>query len=129
MAPASTSRPFGPPIVIAHRGASGYLPEHTFPAKAYAHALGADYLEQDVVLTQDDVPIVFHDLILEEVTDVARIFPTRGRPDGHFYAIDFSYAELQALALHDRIEPGGGAAWPHRSASSCRSGSTRSPRS
>ena len=114
MAPASTSRPFGPPIVIAHRGACGYLPEHTFAAKAYAHALGADYLEQDIVLTRDDVPIVFHDLILEEVTDVARAFPGRSRADGHYYAIDFSYAELQTLALHDRIEPGGAAAWPHR---------------
>ncbi|SUX72645.1 glycerophosphodiester phosphodiesterase [Citrobacter freundii] len=34
-------------IVIAHRGASGYLPEHTLPAKAMAYAQGADYLEQD----------------------------------------------------------------------------------
>ena len=37
------------PIVIAHRGASGYLPEHTLAAKAAAHAMGADFLEQDVV--------------------------------------------------------------------------------
>ena len=48
------------PIVIAHRGASGYLPEHTLAAKAYAHAVGADFLEQDVVLTCDDIPIVLH---------------------------------------------------------------------
>src|SRR5438045_2856213 len=48
------------PVVIAHRGASGYLPEHTLAAKAYAHALGADYLEQDLVLTKDNVPIVLH---------------------------------------------------------------------
>ncbi|WP_304438774.1 glycerophosphodiester phosphodiesterase family protein, partial [Halioglobus sp. HI00S01] len=39
------------PLVIAHRGASGYLPEHTLEAKAMAHAMGADFLEQDVVLT------------------------------------------------------------------------------
>jgi len=114
MVPASTA-PRGAPIVIAHRGASGYLPEHSFPAKAYAHALGADFLEQDVVLTRDDVPIVFHDLVLEEVTDVARLFPARARPDSHFYAIDFDYAELRELSLHDRIDPGSGAAsWPHR---------------
>ncbi|MDO9274696.1 MAG: glycerophosphodiester phosphodiesterase family protein, partial [Lutibacter sp.] len=37
-------------VVIAHRGASGYLPEHTLPAKAMAYAMGADYLEQDIVL-------------------------------------------------------------------------------
>ena len=45
-----------PPFdVIAHRGASGYLPEHTLAAKAMAHAMGADYLEQDVVATRDDL--------------------------------------------------------------------------
>jgi glycerophosphoryl diester phosphodiesterase len=114
MAPASTQRRFGPPLVIAHRGACGYLPEHTFAAKAYAHALGADCLEQDVVLTRDDVPIVFHDLILEEVTDVAARFAGRARADGHYYAIDFDYAEIGTLAVHDRIEAGGAAAWPHR---------------
>ena len=114
MAPASTQRRFGPPLVIAHRGACGYLPEHTFAAKAYAHALGADCLEQDVVLTRDDVPIVFHDLILEEVTDVAARFAGRARADGHYYAIDFDYAELATLSVHDRIEAGGAAAWPHR---------------
>ena len=41
-------------IVIAHRGASGYLPEHTLPAKAMAYAQGADYLEQDLVMTKEN---------------------------------------------------------------------------
>ena len=41
------------PVIIAHRGASGYLPEHTLEAAAMAHAQGADYIEQDVVLTKD----------------------------------------------------------------------------
>ena len=103
----STSRPVAArsgPIVIAHRGAPGYLPEHTLAGKAYAHALGADYLEQDVVLTRDDVPIVFHDLVLEEVTDVAALFPGRQRTDGHWYAIDFDWAELQRLNVHERID-------------------------
>jgi len=101
--------------VIGHRGACGYLPEHTFPAKAYAHALGADCLEQDVILTRDDVPIVFHDLTLEAMTDVARLFPARRRSDGHWYAIDFSYAELGQLSLHERSDPAGGQpAWPRR---------------
>ncbi len=108
-------RRFGPPLVIAHRGASGYLPEHTFAAKAYAHALGADYLEQDVVLTRDDVPVVFHDLVLEEVTDVAQVFPGRARADGHWYVIDLAYAELSQLSVHDRIDPASGAAtYPQR---------------
>ncbi|MDH3532338.1 MAG: glycerophosphodiester phosphodiesterase family protein, partial [Gammaproteobacteria bacterium] len=43
------------PLIIAHRGASGYLPEHTLQAKTLAHEMGADYLEQDVVATRDDV--------------------------------------------------------------------------
>ncbi len=93
------------PIVIAHRGASGYLPEHTLAAKAYAHAVGADYLEQDVVLTRDDVPVVFHDLVLEEVTDVARRFPNRRRADGHWYVIDLDFNELQTLDVHERVVP------------------------
>jgi len=113
----SRSRPAAAsgPIVIAHRGASGYLPEHTLAGKAYAHALGADYLEQDVVLTRDDVPIVFHDLVLEEVTDVAALFPGRQRDDGHWYAIDFDWTELQRLSIRERIELASGQpAFPHR---------------
>ena len=97
------------PVVIAHRGASGYLPEHTLVAKSYAHALGADYLEQDVVLTKDEVPVVFHDLELEAVTDVEQVYPDRRRADGHWYVIDFSYAELQRLSVHERVQPGTGA--------------------
>ena len=72
------------PIIIAHRGASGYLPEHTLEAKAVAHAMGADFIEQDIVITNDDVPIVLHDIMLESTTDVAKRFPDRKRADGHF---------------------------------------------
>jgi len=72
-------------IVIAHRGASGYLPEHTMESKAMAHAMNADYIEQDLVLSKDDVPIVIHDIYLEDVTDVALIYPDRSREDGRFY--------------------------------------------
>lgn len=94
------------PIVIAHRGASGYLPEHSLAAKALAHGFGADYLEQDVVLTQDGVPLVLHDLWLEEVTDVARVFAGRARDDGHFYAVDFTLDEVRQLNLLERRAPG-----------------------
>jgi glycerophosphoryl diester phosphodiesterase len=86
------------PIVIAHRGASGYLPEHTLEAKALAYGLGADYLEQDVVATRDAQLVVLHDLHLDDVTDVASRFPGRQRADGRHYAIDFDLAELQQLA-------------------------------
>ena len=76
------------PVIIAHRGASGHLPEHTLAGKALAYAMGADYLEQDVVATRDDKLVVLHDIHLDRVTDVARRFPARARADGRFYARD-----------------------------------------
>ncbi|TCO75361.1 glycerophosphodiester phosphodiesterase [Chromatocurvus halotolerans] len=96
------------PIVIAHRGASGYLPEHTLPAKALAHGMGADFLEQDIVLTKDAVPIVLHDILLDSTTNVATVFPDRARADGHFYAIDFTLTEIRELRAHERRAPGEG---------------------
>jgi len=102
------------PLVIAHRGASGYLPEHTLAAKALAHGQGADYLEQDVVLTADDVPIVLHDIHLDSTTDVADRFPDRARPDGRWYAVDFSLAEVRQLAVGERLGRDGTAAFPGR---------------
>jgi len=91
------------PLVIAHRGASGYLPEHTLEAKALAWGMGADYLEQDVVATRDDWLIVLHDIHLDRVTDVALRFPDRARPDGRWYARDFDLEELRTLAVWERF--------------------------
>jgi glycerophosphoryl diester phosphodiesterase len=91
------------PLVIAHRGASGYLPEHTLPAKALAYGLGADFLEQDVVLTKDDVPVVLHDIYLDTVTDVATRYPEKKRADGRFYALDLTLAELKQLRVTERF--------------------------
>jgi len=90
-------------IVIAHRGASGYLPEHTMEAKAMAYAMNPDYIEQDLVLSKDDVPIVIHDIELDDVTDVAQKFPERKREDGRFYVIDFTFDELQQLNVTERF--------------------------
>jgi len=87
------------PIVIAHRGASGYLPEHTLEAKALAYGMRADYIEQDLVLSKDDHLIVMHDIYLDNVTDVAEKFPGRARDDGHFYTVDFTLAELKRLQV------------------------------
>jgi glycerophosphoryl diester phosphodiesterase len=98
-----TSAALADPAVIAHRGASGYLPEHTLVAKAYAHALGADYLEQDLVLTKDNVPVVLHDIFIDTVTDVVKKFPARKRADGRYYAIDFTVAELKQLLVSERF--------------------------
>jgi len=105
----------GEKTVIAHRGASGYLPEHTLEAKATAHAMGADFIEQDVVLTKDGVPVVLHDIHIDTTTDVAEVFPERARADGRFYAIDFSLAELKRLSVTERFDPRtGDAVYPGR---------------
>jgi glycerophosphoryl diester phosphodiesterase len=90
------------PLVIAHRGACGYLPEHTAEAKVLAFAMGADYLEQDVVASRDGTLLVLHDIYLEAVTDVANQFPNRARGDGHFYAIDFDWVEIRSLRVGPR---------------------------
>jgi len=90
---------FADPLVIAHRGASGYLPEHTLPAKALAYAMKPDYIEQDVVMTKDDQLVVLHDHYLDRVTDVADRFPDRARADGRYYAIDFTLAEIKSLKV------------------------------
>lgn len=97
------------PLVIAHRGASGYLPEHTLAAKAMGHGMGADFLEQDIVLTKDDVPVVLHDVHIDTVTDVAKVFPARKRADGRYYALDFTLAELKQLRVTERFNAKTGA--------------------
>jgi glycerophosphoryl diester phosphodiesterase len=100
--------------VIAHRGASGYLPEHTLEGAAMAHAMGVDYIEQDVVLTRDDALIVLHDLYLDAVTDAAQRFPGRQRTDGRHYAIDFTLEEIRSLRVHERLGDDGRAEFPGR---------------
>ncbi len=92
-------------LVIAHRGASAYLPEHTLSAYTLGYAQGADYIEIDVVLTRDGVPICLHDLWLETTTDVAQKFPGRARRDGHYYALDFTLEEIRTLRAWGRATP------------------------
>lgn len=113
MSLSSTNRP----LIIAHRGASGYLPENTLAAKAVAHAQGADYWETDVQTTRDGELVVLHDLHLEGLCDVEAVFPDRARDDGHYYVIDFTLAELRTLNLTERMVsdvPGGIATYPNR---------------
>ncbi len=94
------------PIVIAHRGASGYAVEHTEAAKALAHAQEADYIEQDVVLSKDGEFVVTHDITMEETTNVEQRFPDRARVDGRFYFADFAWSEIQQLSMHERVRRG-----------------------
>jgi glycerophosphoryl diester phosphodiesterase len=100
--------------IIAHRGASGYLPEHTLPAKAMAYAMHTDYLEQDVVATRDDELVVLHDVHVDRVTDVARRYPDRARADGRYYVRDFDLAELRTLNVTERVDEAGQAVFPGR---------------
>ncbi len=99
-------------LVIAHRGASGYLPEHTIAAKAMAYAQGADYIEQDLVMTKDDELVVLHDRHLDTVSNVAEIFPARHRDDNRYYVIDFTLDEIQQLSVVERFALKDGDATP-----------------
>lgn len=105
---ACSSAPKKDLTVIAHRGASGHLPEHTLAGAALAHAAGADFIEADLVMTRDDRLIVLHDLHLDTTTDVARVFPARRRADGRYYAIDFDLAEIRRLRAVERFDPATG---------------------
>ena len=102
-------------IVIAHRGASGYLPEHTMESKTMAYAMHPNFIEQDLVLSKDNVPIVIHDIYLDDVTDVAEKFPNRKRNNQRYYVIDFTFEELQKLQVTERFNPKTGAqVYPNR---------------
>ena len=95
-----------PPLVIAHRGASGYRPEHTLASYRLAIEFGADYVEPDLVATRDGHLIARHEPLLDDTTDVkARPeFASRrttktldGKPVTGFYASDFTLAEIRQL--------------------------------
>ncbi|GLS92266.1 glycerophosphoryl diester phosphodiesterase [Psychromonas marina] len=101
-------------IVIAHRGACGYLPEHSMEAKAMAHAMNSDYIEQDVVMSKDDQLVVLHDHFLDGVTNVADVFPQRARDDGRFYVIDFTLSEMQSLQMTEAFIAPDQAIYPAR---------------
>jgi len=69
-----------------------------------AYAQGADYIEQDLVMTKDDELVVLHDRHLDTVTNVAQVFPDRHRADGRYYVIDFTLDEVRQLSVFERFE-------------------------
>ncbi|MBE9001769.1 glycerophosphodiester phosphodiesterase [Nostoc sp. LEGE 12447] len=100
------------PIIIAHRGASGYRPEHTLAAYELAIALGADYIEPDLVSTKDGVLIARHENEISETTDVANHaeFAYRrttkiidGESKAGWFTEDFTLAEVKTLRAKERI--------------------------
>jgi glycerophosphoryl diester phosphodiesterase len=101
-----------PPIVIGHRGASGYRPEHTLAAYELAIEMGADYIEPDLVSTKDGVLIARHENEISGTTDVANRpeFANRkttktidGKPVTGWFTEDFTLAEIKTLRAKERI--------------------------
>ena len=84
------------PIVIAHRGASGYLPEHTLAGYELAVRLGADFIEPDLQLTRDGELVAIHDDTLQRTTNVAALFAAR---NGGYKVADFTLAEIRRLTV------------------------------
>jgi glycerophosphoryl diester phosphodiesterase len=100
------------PIVIGHRGASGYRPEHTLAAYELAARQGADYIEPDLVITRDGVLVARHEPEISTTTDVADHpeFAARkttklidGVPFTGWFTEDFTLAELKTLRAKERI--------------------------
>lgn len=99
-------------VIIAHRGASGYVPEHTLGSYALAITMGADYVEPDLVMTSDGHLVARHDNELSLTTDVSqrKEFADRYRTqaiDGAtmsgWFSEDFTLAELKTLRVKERI--------------------------
>lgn len=96
-------------ILVAHRGASAYAPEHTAAAYRLAIEQKADFVEQDLQITKDGVLVCLHDLTLERTTNVEEVFPDRFKQDisedqqpgaqtaKHWYVSDFTLAEIKRL--------------------------------
>jgi glycerophosphoryl diester phosphodiesterase len=102
-----------PPLVIGHRGASGYLPEHTLEAYKLAIEQGADVIEPDLVMTKDGYLIARHEPMLSTTTDVADRpeFASRKRKmlvDGieteDWFACDFTIAEIRQLRARQAMK-------------------------
>jgi glycerophosphoryl diester phosphodiesterase len=100
------------PLVIGHRGASGYLPEHTLAAYFLAIKQGANFVEPDLVSTKDGVLIARHEVNITETTDVASHteFADRrtskvidGATEEGWFADDFTLAEIKTLRAVQRL--------------------------
>jgi glycerophosphoryl diester phosphodiesterase len=114
--PARSTRPAPPardrPLVIAHRGASGYRPEHTLASYRLAIRMGADYVEPDLVSTSDGVLVARHENEISGTTDVAshpefadrRTTKTiEGREVTGWFTEDLTLAELRTLRAVERL--------------------------
>ena len=99
-------------LLIAHRGASGYAPEHTLESYRLALKQGADFVEQDLQITRDQQLICLHVLSLERTTNVEDAFPNRfrqelvsGSPTRRWYVSDFTLQEIKQLDAGSWFDP------------------------
>lgn len=105
-------RPSEGKVLIAHRGASAYAPEHTLEAYRLALEHQADFVEQDLQITKDGVLICLHDRTLQRTTNVEDVFPERfrqvsrnGKVSREWFAVDFTLAELKNLDAGSWFDP------------------------
>ena len=98
------------PLVIAHRGASGYVPEHTLAAYTRAIEQGADYIEVDLVSTKEGYLVARHENELSTTTDVAQRFPCRkttktidGESVTGWFSEDLTLDEIGELRAKERV--------------------------
>jgi glycerophosphoryl diester phosphodiesterase len=97
-------------LIIAHRGASGHRPEHTIESYTVGIAMGADYIEPDLVSTKDGVLIARHENEISGTTDVAEKFPARrttktidGQSITGWFTEDLTLAEIRTLRAKERL--------------------------
>ncbi len=106
----SAESPPDSPLVIGHRGAPGYLPEHTLAAYDLAIDQGADFIEPDLVISKDGVLFARHENEISGTTDVAEKFSGRrtrkvvdGRAVSGWFSEDFTAVELKTLRARERL--------------------------
>lgn len=99
-----------PFVVIAHRGASGYLPEHTLASYQKAIDQGADFVEPDLVATKDHVLVARHENEISETTNVKEVYPDRkttktidGVKVSGWFVEDFTFEEIKKLKARQRL--------------------------
>jgi glycerophosphoryl diester phosphodiesterase len=98
------------PLIIGHRGASGYRPEHTLEGYRLAAQMGADFIEPDLVSTKDGILIARHENEIGGTTDAADRFPDRkttktvdGQSITGWFTEDFTLAEIKTLRAKERL--------------------------
>ncbi len=101
---------FESPLVLGHRGACGHRPEHTLASYELAIAMGADYVEPDLVMTKDGILVARHENEISGTTDVAKKFPDRkttkkvdGKEITGWFIEDFTLAEVKTLKANERL--------------------------